>query len=64
MSCRIKKTKNGNAFQCSNIGEFNYMNDGIYNPDECEHNNRFDNKGVFTCKDCGATYHEDNLSWY
>jgi hypothetical protein len=34
-----------------------------YEDDECRHNRRFDNRGVLTCKDCGATYNESTLEW-
>lgn len=30
---------------------------------ECRHARRFDNRGVYTCKDCGATYNENTLEW-
>ncbi len=70
MSCKLVKKDGHNAFQCSNIGEFNYMDDGTgigenvpYMRGECPHDNRFENDGVLICKSCGATYHEDRLSW-
>jgi len=34
-----------------------------YDDNECRHARRFDNRGVDTCKDCGATYNENALEW-
>jgi len=34
-----------------------------YEDFECHHDRRFDNKGVLTCQDCGATYDETTLTW-
>lgn len=50
----------------SNIDESKYhMGDipGFYYSYECIHNNRYENKGVLTCKDCGMTYNENTLEW-
>jgi NTP pyrophosphatase (non-canonical NTP hydrolase) len=37
--------------------------DSAYEDTECRHTFRFENKGVFTCRDCGATYDEITLEW-
>jgi hypothetical protein len=34
-----------------------------YKDRECHHTQRFDNRGILTCKDCGAMYDETTLTW-
>ncbi len=34
-----------------------------YEDNECRHVRRFNNHGVDTCQDCGATYNETTLEW-
>jgi hypothetical protein len=34
-----------------------------YEDGECRHARRFNNRGIDTCKDCGATYNETTLEW-
>ena len=70
MPCKFGKKDGVTFFQCT-PGNFEYMSDGVYGPDhgkpydegECRHDNRFELKGVLTCKDCCATYNERRMEW-
>lgn len=72
MSCKIGQGDGFTFFQCSNVGEFEYLN-SLNDPDEipgepykrgeCEHSRTFTHKGVLKCQDCPATYNEGSLQW-
>jgi hypothetical protein len=67
MSCKLIKTKEFTAFQCTpnELGGPG-IEDGKakpYEDYECMHLKRFENRGVLTCKDCGAVYDENILEW-
>lgn len=69
MPCKFVKGEGFTAFQCTpneyqTFGVVEYPNNKPYEDGECCHDRRFELKGVFTCQDCGATYHEESLSWY
>lgn len=34
-----------------------------YQDGECRHDKRFDQNGILTCQECGATYNEETLTW-
>lgn len=74
MSCKRVVGKDFVAIQCSGIGGYNYLPDGIMDPDkdnpldpyannECDHSDNFDNRGVLKCTKCGAEYDENRLAW-
>jgi hypothetical protein len=50
----------GHSMGGPNFGEINKR---PYENFECHHARRFDNNGVLTCLDCGATYNETTLTW-
>jgi hypothetical protein len=70
MSCKTGQGDGFTFFQCDNIGEFNYLSDGIgdgkvqpYENGECEHRRTFTHKGDLKCQDCPVIYNEGSLQW-
>jgi len=72
MACKFVQRKGFNAFQCSRVGEFDYLSDGINDPDkdsplepysryECDHHRT--DRDKLRCLDCGAVYDENRLVW-
>jgi hypothetical protein len=70
MPCKFVKEKGFTGFQCSRVGMFDYLSNGIgkerlepYFEDECRHDERYEYKGQLICKKCGAVYNERYLIW-
>lgn len=73
MACKLIIGKDFRGFQCSRVGMFDYLNDGIFDPDkkpldpysrfECDHSNNYEYKGYLKCSVCSMVYNENSLSW-
>jgi hypothetical protein len=67
MACKLGSKDGVTFFQCTidPLGGPS-IEDGKakpYEDFECMHLKRFENRGVWTCKECGAVYDERTLEW-